>query len=53
MDGDVCVTMCETAWMRRQHTANAQSEVGVTVTMVVDCVDVDRVAKPPYISFLM
>ena len=53
MDGDVRITTYETAWTRRKHsqrTVNAQSEVGATVYVTVDCVDVgaDRVAKPPY-----
>ena len=47
MDGDVRVTTCEPAWTRRKHTANAQSEIGATVTVTVDRVDVYHVPKLP------
>ena len=46
MDGDVPITMYETAWTHREHAVNAQSETGETVTVTID--GVDRVAKPPY-----
>ena len=53
MDRDVRITTCEAAWTRRKHTVNARSEIGTTVTVTVDRVDVDidRVAKPPYCHF--
>ena len=41
MDGDVCVTTCETAWTRRKHAVNAGSEIGTTVTVTVERVAVD------------
>ena len=47
MARDVHITTCETAWTHRKHTVNAQSEIGATVTVTVDRIDVDRVAKPP------
>ena len=49
MHGDVHVTTCEMAWMRRKHTINAQSGIGATMTVTVDgvYVNVDRAAKPP------
>ena len=50
MHGDVRVTTHdETAWTRRKDTGNAQSEIGATLTVTVDGVNVeiDRVPKPP------
>ena len=45
----IYVTTCETGWTHRKHTVDAQSEIGATVTVTVDGVDVDVdcIAKPP------
>ena len=45
--GDVRVTTYETAWTRHKHMVNARSEIGASVTVTVDRVDVDvdRIAK--------
>ena len=47
MDGDVLITARETASTSRKQTVNARSETGATVTVTVDGVDVDSVAKLP------